>query len=451
MNLLRTFKAASDRARKRLDVQVKTLIKNSSWLISDSSVRAVLAVLRSIVIARGLGASLYGTYIIIAEFVATVQSIFDTTMGTTVIKFGADYRSENRIDKLVALVKLSGMVGMGSSLLTIVSISVVAFAAYDVFLDVPGLELFLILYAVAAAFDPLAYIAGSLLRLYDKFRLNAMLNMGLAVVELICITLILLFFPKNIVLFFIVVIIAKYLTGTIICFAALYELWGTIKHHLRAGIHLLRAHKREITGFVLQNGGSRTIQVIIRRADVLLLGATTSAADVAIYQVGKKLANMLLRFSDPMFKAIYPQVASLIAAFRFREVRSLLSKVSLGLSIPGLVIVIAAVFLGEWAIVLLYGQDFAAANWILLIFLGVSVPTFVFFWGLPVVLSLGKTNMRLIFNLIALIIGAPLAAVLTPTYGSIGLAIAVLVAQSIIVYGYVFVSYRGVKPISPVH
>ena len=93
--------------KKRLDKESKTLFKNSSWVFFSNFFSTALAFLRSVVIARGLGAEIYGTYAIVVAFVALIQEFLNPNIGTALIKFGAVYHDEQRTDKLMAMVKRS--------------------------------------------------------------------------------------------------------------------------------------------------------------------------------------------------------------------------------------------------------------------------------------------------------------------------------------------------------
>ena len=60
---------------KKFDAESKTLIKNSSWVFIANGYGATLAFLRSVVIARGLGAEILGTFTIAIAFILTTQEL----------------------------------------------------------------------------------------------------------------------------------------------------------------------------------------------------------------------------------------------------------------------------------------------------------------------------------------------------------------------------------------
>src|SRR3989344_7733229 len=167
--LIRPLKAAIG---KRLDGESKTLIKNSSWVFIASLNSAVCDFIRSIILGRGLGVENFGVYILIITLVHTIQEFFNLNLGTALIKFGAEYKSSNNIEKLVALLKASFALAGATAIISVLFIAAVNQFAYEVFISQPGLHLYIQVYAIAASLSFFDYISISFLKLYFKFRLN---------------------------------------------------------------------------------------------------------------------------------------------------------------------------------------------------------------------------------------------------------------------------------------
>jgi O-antigen/teichoic acid export membrane protein len=161
---------------KKFDKESKVLLKNTSWLLGSNIIRTILVFLKSIVIARGLGVEFYGVYALIAAFVVTIQDFFNLNIGNAFIKFGAEFKTRERGDQVMALIKACLLATTVTATLSIILISVLVGFAYDSFVDIPGLEWYIILYAiadVATFFDPMGR---SILRLYYKFKVNSMVQ-----------------------------------------------------------------------------------------------------------------------------------------------------------------------------------------------------------------------------------------------------------------------------------
>ena len=203
-----------------LDKETKVLAKNSSWVFAANAYRTGLAFAKSVIIARGLGVELYGQYVLILALVVTIQEFFNLNIGTAVIKFGADYRSAERLDKLVALVKASGMFCGVLALVSIAAVAGVSTFAYDTFIKVPGLEIYVLLYAAVASTTFLDSVSTGLLRLFYRFKVNSLVQMAIATIDIVFMAGVLYLFPHTLEPFIIAMIIAKLLESGVLRQAA---------------------------------------------------------------------------------------------------------------------------------------------------------------------------------------------------------------------------------------
>ena len=172
--------------RKRLHLETRQFVKNSTWILGANIVREFLVFLRSIVIARGLGVEFYGIYAMIVAFVFTVQELLNLNIGTPLTKFGAEFKTENRIDKLSALLKGCALVAIISAITSIILITLLITIFYDIFFTKPGLHWIIILFAIAETTLFFDFLSTSLLRLYYKFRLNAIISIIMALTNIVC-------------------------------------------------------------------------------------------------------------------------------------------------------------------------------------------------------------------------------------------------------------------------
>jgi O-antigen/teichoic acid export membrane protein len=430
------------RLKERLDGQLNVLIKNSSWVFFANGVRTLLTFVKSIIIARGLGADLYGNYVLVVAFVGTIQEFFNLNIGAAVIKFGADYQGAERLDKLVALVKASLLFGLATLVLSVLAVVGATQVAYDTFLSEPGLELYVILFAITSGMTFFNSISQGLLRLFYRFKTNSLIQMASGFLGLVMMAGALYLYPGELGPFLIAMIIFWLLDGVLINAGALWELRGDLKGHFAAPMSLVRDDLKEIGGFVVSNSGSRTLKTLMDRGDVLILGALASEHEVSFYDIAKKLAYTILRFTDPLVSSIYPQIASLAAKQRFKAVRLLLRRVTAGLLIPSLVAIGLCFFLGEWVIVTMYGEEYSDAAQPFLWHLGSATLAAAFFWLLPLMQSLGVIHSRFFISLGAVTIGASLAWPLAQSHGAIGVAVASLAAKLFMTVASLYVSNR---------
>jgi O-antigen/teichoic acid export membrane protein len=167
---------------------------------------------------------------------------------------------------------------------------------------------------------------------------------------------------------------------------------------------------------------------MIFSGDVLLLGALTGPREVGYYSIAKKLAFAVLRLTDPLQMAIFPQLATLVAKRDLGSVSVMVKKISgmLGGLMAGLFVAAAA--LSSWLMTVIYGPEFREAGTAFAILVVAAGTGAALFWSTSLIVSLGRVDARLKAYLAALGLSAPLAWFLVPELGATGLAIGMLAA-----------------------
>lgn len=407
----------------RFDKQSKILFKNSSWILGSTAFRSLMSFFRSVIVARGLGVEFYGIYILISNFVLTIQDFFDMNIDAGIIRFGAIYRSNNRMDKLISLIKLSVITILISSVISIILIIILVSFFYDRYITEPGLELFIILFAIAdlsSFFDPLGK---SLLRLYYKFKINSIIQSLSSLMELMVVSITIFIFKADLKAFFISLIIARILTAAAYLGGMWWELKDELKPHLRSKINLIKDQYREIFIFMTGNAMTRTLVTLINRGDALVLGTLAGPASLAFYNLSKRLANMFMVIADPFAQGIYPQISYLIAEKKYPELKLMLIKLTRSIALP-LVLSVPIVFLfNEWFITLIYGSEYSDASKPFTLLYAASILSTVFFWNQSFMLGTGFIKTRFMIILSAAVIGFALSWFLIPLYADVGMAI----------------------------
>ena len=437
-----------ERARKafhkKFDPESKTLIKNSSWVFISNSYGALLGFLRSVIIARGLGAEILGTYTIAIAFVLTTQELLRLNFAMGLIKFGAEFQQQNRIDKLVSLIKCSIAGSFASALLSIMVIIIIMLFGYDHFIHKQGLNYFIIFFSVVNGFAFLDAISKSTLKLYFKFKINSIISMVMDTVEICIITTTIFMFPKNLNYFFTAVIVTKFVNSLICNSAAFYELRKELGAHLSSKISLIKDSMKTFRNFVIGNSLSSTLKVFMNQGDVLLLGTFSGASQVGFYSVAKKLAYSLLTVTDPLVTSIFPQLSVLIAKKQYAETKRMLYKITRITIIPSIVFLVVSFFLKDWIIIKLYGKEFIYASQPFIYLLMGAIQGSIFFWVLPLIQSLGLTTMRFRVYLIAIILGAISAWLLIPSLQATGVAIGLLISNIYITVRFIYVANKKI-------
>ncbi len=430
------------------DQETKRLAKNSSWVFLSNFYSTGLAFLRSVLIARGLGATLFGSYTLVVAFVGLVQEFLNLNLGTALIKFGAGYHTGNRNDKLFALVKVSMRLSGVMALLSVVVITLLTLFSDAELHRMQGMDAYVIAYAVAASITYFNSISRGMLRLYYRFRISSLIEMIMDTVETVVVGIVVFFFPKNIAVFFPAIIAVRFINAFICNFIAFLELKSEWKHYYNVDTEVLADDRRDIRGFVVGNSLGNTLKTVLSQGDVLLLGILTSPEQVAYYAIAKKLAYAILTLTDPLASSIYPQLAKLLADRKFSEVTTMLGKITRFTVLPALGFFVIMYFLHRWMIVFLYGHEFSAAAASFMYFLAGALLGAVTFWTLPLVQSLGLVRMRIVAYLTTIIVGISLSWLLIPHFAAAGMAMALLITNVLNATIFIFFSFRSINLVS---
>lgn len=424
--------------KKKLDPESKKLFKNSSWVFFSNFFSTGLAFLRSILIARGLGVSIYGTYVVVVAFVGLVQEFLNLNIGTALIRYGAVYHAEGRKDKLMALVKVSLFFSFLMSLVSVLVIAVLSRISYSTFIEEPGLEWFIIAYAAAASVTYLNSVSRGLLRLYYKFRLSSIIQMIMDVIETVAIAIAVLFYPRDLNIFFIAVILTRFLNGFICNALSFWELRRELGGHHHSPVALIKGDMKEFRNYVLGNSIGNSLKTLISQGDIVLLKALTSAEQVGLYNVAKKLAYAVLTLTDPLVQSVFPQFSRLLAERKFHETRKMILRISSLALVPAIVFMVISISFSQTIIGLVYGTEYVAASGAFCFFIVGATTASVTFWMLPLVLSLGLIRERLKIYIVTILAGIGLSILLVPPLQSTGMSIVLLAINllNLALFGY---------------
>ena len=327
------------------------------------------------------------------------------------------------------LIRSAFLATLITAAISIITILTLISFSYDTFIKKPALSIYVIGYALAWSTNYIDYISSSVLRLFFKFKLNSLIRIVMSVVEFVLIISAVLIFKQNLAMFFLAVICARLVNSAFINIAAFLELKDEFRgKRTRERIRNLKEYWKRIRNFTINNSLGRTVFSLINQGDVLLVGILTDAVQAGYYAIAKKLAFSILRLSDPLANAAFPQFSQLVVAKRKQEIKTMIIKIEKIISIPASLLLMAVFFIRKEIILLFFGSEYLPAADIFFVLIIVASVMAVFFWNLPLIQSIGKVALRLKVYIAALLVEIILAVFLYPSLGALGVSIAVLSA-----------------------
>ena len=429
----------------KFDRESLIFLKNSKWLLSSNLVNATLTFVKSILIARGLGVDMFGVYVILTTFVLLVQEFFDLQIGSAIIKFGAGYRAQQEKGALINLIHSSYILSMIMALSSIFAVPLILQLWHQPFIEIPGLVPYILLLAVCSGFGLLDRPCVAILQLHSRFKVNAMVNTGIAAADLIIVAFTLLIWPSSLTALLVAASIILIIKTFILNVSMFFELGREMTFFANFSLSQVILEIKRIWGFVIGTSGSNTLKKIINRGDVLLLATLSGATQVGFYAIAKKIASVIKIVTDPLALTIYPQLATLVAEKKLKQLNLMIRKVSGFIFVPCVFIILILLFFGEKIISLAYGFQYArAVHALLFVMLATSIEA-TLFWSISLLNSLNLVAVRFYIYLVSGIMGLCIALALTPPLGAVGMAITVLCVSAFIHGMFVFASTKKVR------
>ena len=372
------------------DVLLQRLVKNATILFGGNLIVSFLGLVSLSLTARTLGAEGFGILVMITTYVLIVDRLVNFQSWQAIIKYGSDALEQKHSDDFKALIRFGFLLDAVTAILGAVS---AALAAWFVG-RWRGWNSQYVLMASLYSITILFHIAGTpiaILRLFDKFKSISVQNAVGAGIKVVGIAI--AFWLEAGIWGFMAVWAVVDIAGKIILIAlSLREmkrqgLGGFWRGGAGRGI---ASRFKGVWGFVWTTNINSSIRMASREADVMIIGAALGPAMVGLFKIAKQFSGIVLQLIDPLYQAVFPELAKLYAR---REIRLFIrfgvrSSILAGIFAVGVWVVF--LFFGEWIIEMTAGSAFQEANRVLLWYMAAIVIGAAGFPLQPAMLSMGR-------------------------------------------------------------
>jgi O-antigen/teichoic acid export membrane protein len=164
----------------------------------------------------------------------------------------------------------------------------------------------------------------------------------------------------------------------------------------------------------------------------LAVGAVAGPAEAGAFRLARRLAKGMVKPVQPIALALYPELSRLVAEDDHKQLRTVVARVTLVASGLALLVVLVTGIAGREMLHLLAGRKFEFAQeflFLLAIATAIDLAGFAFD---PLVSAHGGSGKVLRTNIVAAVGYGVLLALLLPSIGSIGAAIAAILCSLLI-------------------
>jgi O-antigen/teichoic acid export membrane protein len=405
------------------DNRVRRLLRNASKLLAADAVASLIGLLQAIILARAIGAAGYGLLSLVIVFADIFNQLVDVRLWETVTKFVGEFHERGQHGHARATIKVVYLLDLTTGILAFLLVLVIApLAAERLFHRAEAAPL-MIVFSLTLLVSTVNQTSMALLRVFDRFTALGAERVGFVAVRCAALA---------------VAALATRSLGPIVwTYVAVDAVRATVLLvlGLRASAHaltdpgddrmgLLRPRLRELVTFSLHNSLSMLLSLVTRQLDVLILAALRGDREVGYFRMAKNFARLLLRVSDPVYHAIYPELVRLreqtgdLGIMR-RFIGQTMRRVML-------VVVPAAVTIALGAPIIidrLVGSEFAPAVPALRIMVAGVLVNAAFLWARPLALTAGRPQASTAAFAVGTVVLGAGSLLLVPPYGYLGSAI----------------------------
>ena len=424
--------------RRFFDESFRSVAGNSSWSIAATTVTAGAFFFETVVLARHFGRTTYGVYLLVIAYPEAVQLFLDFRTREALTRYLGGYLARDEKRKAIAVVKLLWLVDLGVVTLAFAIVFVTAPLVAPHLTDDPSSTELMRVYGVAMLLGGLDATAGSIIRVFDRFRLSFLVGTGSTLLRLLIIVGLVV---GGAGLEGIIVgrVVSEVAATIIIGSAAFMLLKRTLWAQRRSRIQVLRGQRREIFQFLLHMNVQGSIRAAASKLDVIAVGLLGGPGTASLYKVGVQFGSSPLLFSDPLFSALYPQFVRLQALGEYARIRSIGKRATIALGVVALPVAILLAVWSESIVTFLVGPSFSDAWLPMVIVLFGVLPAVLLFWGRAAMLAFGDAMSATKIIGVSLIVQFSLLLTLVRPFGATGAAIGfagLYVVSAVMTLGY---------------
>ncbi len=399
----------------------RRFVRDAGVLGAANGFVSVIAIVQGLLIARWLGAELYGVFALTIGYPALVHAVLHARAGEATVKYLGEFIERGDTSRARALTLLSNVVDFAAGAATLVIVAGTAWWAEGRIIHTEGMAISAILYAGALVPRSLYGSSHAILSTLGRFSLLAGVDMLAAIIRAgIVLGLVaggfgvqgaIIGSATGIAFHGMLAVLVSYPVAT----KALGGSW------FAARLGALQGRRREIFSFIffLDLGG--LLGVFSKQADVLFVGSLTGAADAGLYRLAKVVAGGGGYLVGPLQSVAYPRFAQL-AAQDVHALSRFAERLAFTVGLPlGILALSSVLWIGE-VLPNIVGPSYDAALPAVRLLLAGTAAWLLFFWLRPLYLARGYIRFWTANGAVMIALLVAGFAVVGPLWGFVGMA-----------------------------
>lgn len=342
-----------------VDKDLRRVFSNALRLIGGNAAQAIFGMFSVFIVARALGVDRFGQLVLVSSWSLIILQLFSFQTSYALVKEGSVSAAKNDYSALWSVIRFGLILDVATAALAVIIFALGTLViSHSVELD-PIVILLAYLYTLTMA-TSIVGTPTAVLRLfgqYDAFVLHGsasgLCKLAFTGIAWVC--------GGGLLHFGVAWIAAQVVANVMLCVLSMREYRKQLRQHpLREPISTVREVMTkfpEIRSRLISTNLSATLRMV-RDLDVPILGLLLNPAAVGLFKIARQIGAAFMKIIDPIFQAIYPDMAEIEERSGWRAVALLLRKSSLVVGSCGLLAVGAFAVLGKPALEIGLGVDF---------------------------------------------------------------------------------------------
>lgn len=403
--------------------------RNLGWIAGSRGFSGLVSIAYMALAARTMGPRGFGIFALILTYGQLIANLVQFQSWKGVIRYGAIHMAEERPDRLARLFGYSATLDMGSAIVGSI-IAIVGMPLIGPLIHLGAEE-----QRTAALFGSVLLLTTGatptgILRLFDRFDMLAFTDAIGPIVRVIG-SVAGWVLGLDVRWFLFVWALAAILQAAGQWFAAIVLQRAKLKIGRKAFRQTLGENRR-IWRFMVMTNLSSSLTLFWLQSGTLAVGAWAGPVEAGGFRIAHRFARAITKPLETITRALYPELARLVAEDDHRTLRKLLLRVCLVAAGFASVVVLVTGFAGRDILHLIAGRKFEFAY---LFFFLLSVSTAIDVAGFalePFHNAHGRAGRVLRCRVVGAIVYVGLLIVLLPRFGARGAAFAAIAASVVI-------------------
>lgn len=330
---------------------LKKVLKASSILTSSNFIVAISGLFIISIIAKSLTIEEVGIFAIIQTYVLSINSLINFQTWYTVNKYYPSVKDDK--DKLNSLLKYSYFLDIVTAIIgTIVSIILIKFIGNMINID-ESYYFITQLFSLSILFNVTGTATGYF-RNKDKYRVFLLSDVFSTIFKIIGISYC-YFYSSNIESYLIVILISVFIKSIYI---NIFLLKNNYKNIFGAKISLIKKEFNDIQSYSIITSITNGFDLLFRQGDILVVSFFFGAYYAGIFKMIKTFGGLMGQVTAPISIVIYPIISELVQKNKLIELKQIMNKSIIILTIISIIGLIIFHYLANYLILLIFNETY---------------------------------------------------------------------------------------------